>query len=259
MPKKRNIGKQQPVKEKRAQPAAARKKAAPRKSGRRKVASIATQGLLTEAEWARHTDPTPMLQYVRTSATDRKRRLFACACCRRIWSRLADEFQFCRRAVEVAERFADGLATESERHDYYCIVNEEDDEDVVDAAYVAACRVIALDGEGLDGERDFASATAHCAASATPRPERERAAQCRLVRCIFGNPFRPVTLDPAWRTGNATALAQSIYADRAFDRLPILADALEDAGCDNADILNHCRQPGEHVRGCWVVDLLLGK
>src|SRR5262249_27365406 len=88
----------------------------------------------------------------------------------------------------------------------------------------------------------------------------ERSAQCSLLRDIFGPlPFHPVTLNPAWRTSNVTALAQSIYDDRAFDRLPILADALEDAGCDNADILNHCRQPGEHVRGCWVVDLVLGK
>jgi hypothetical protein len=83
--------------------------------------------------------------------------------------------------------------------------------------------------------------------------------QAIVVRDIFGNPFRPVTLNPAWRTSNVSALAQSIYDDRAFDRLPILADALEDAGCDNADILNHCRQPGEHVRGCWVVDLVLEK
>src|SRR5262249_49961028 len=87
----------------------------------------------------------------------------------------------------------------------------------------------------------------------------ERQGQAALVRDIFGNPFRPVTLHPAWRTANVTALAQAIYAERAFDRLPILADALEDAGCDNADILNHCRQPGDHVRGCWVVDLIWEK
>jgi hypothetical protein len=82
---------------------------------------------------------------------------------------------------------------------------------------------------------------------------------CRLVRDIFGNPFRPVTLDPAWQTGNVRALAQAIYDDRAFERMPILGDALEDAGCDNADVLSHCRQPGEHARGCWVVDLVLAK
>jgi hypothetical protein len=79
------------------------------------------------------------------------------------------------------------------------------------------------------------------------------AVQRTILNDIFGPlPFRPVTLNAAWRTSNVTVLAQSIYDDRAFDRLPILADALEDAGCDNADILNHCREPGEHVRGCWV-------
>ena len=79
-----------------------------------------------------------------------------------------------------------------------------------------------------------------------------------LLRDILGNPFRPVALDPEWRTSTVVALAQGIYEERAFDRLPILADALQDAGCENEDILNHCRSKGPHVRGCWVVDLLLG-
>ncbi len=82
---------------------------------------------------------------------------------------------------------------------------------------------------------------------------------CDLIREVFGNPFRPVALDPAWLTSDVLALARGIYTDRAFDRMPILADALQDAGCNNDDILNHCREPGTHVRGCWVVDLLLGK
>ncbi|MBL8794488.1 MAG: hypothetical protein JNM56_11325 [Planctomycetia bacterium] len=79
------------------------------------------------------------------------------------------------------------------------------------------------------------------------------------MREIFGNPFRPVPVDPTWRTPTAIAIAQAIYDERAFDRLPILADALEDAGCTHVDLLNHCRQPGEHVRGCWAVDLVLGR
>ena len=83
--------------------------------------------------------------------------------------------------------------------------------------------------------------------------------QIGLLHCIFGNPFRPATLDPARRTATVTSLAQAIYNERAFDRLPILADALEDAGCTSADVLSHCRSGGEHVRGCWVVDLVLGK
>jgi hypothetical protein len=79
---------------------------------------------------------------------------------------------------------------------------------------------------------------------------------------LFGNPFRPVSVAPlwlAWNDGTVVKIAQAIYDERAFDRLPILADALEDAGCTDRAILAHCRQPGEHVRGCWVVDLILGK
>jgi hypothetical protein len=87
----------------------------------------------------------------------------------------------------------------------------------------------------------------------------ERPAHVRLIRCTFGNPFRPAHFDPAWRTSAVAALAGPIYADRAFDRLPILADALEDAGCDDQDMLTHCRTDPDHARGCWVVDLILGK
>ena len=86
--------------------------------------------------------------------------------------------------------------------------------------------------------------------------------QCALLRCLFGNPFRPVSLDPAWlgwNAGTVVKLAQAIYDDRRFGELPVLADALEDAGCTDAAILAHCRGPGEHVRGCWAVDLVLGR
>jgi hypothetical protein len=84
-----------------------------------------------------------------------------------------------------------------------------------------------------------------------------------LVRDLFRPvTFAPATVSPAWlawNDGTVVKIAQAIYDERAFERLPVLADALEDAGCDNADIRRHCREPGEHVRGCWVVDLLLGK
>ncbi|MBP3956407.1 hypothetical protein J8F10_14080 [Gemmata sp. G18] len=84
--------------------------------------------------------------------------------------------------------------------------------------------------------------------------------QAALLRDIFGNPFRPVVLAPEWRTETARALAAQMYESREFSAMPILADALQDAGCENTDILNHCRDSTTpHVRGCWVVDLLLGK
>jgi hypothetical protein len=87
----------------------------------------------------------------------------------------------------------------------------------------------------------------------------EYTVQAALVRNIFGNPFRPVVFSQEWRTDTAVALAKGMYESRVFSAMPILADALQDAGCDNEDILNHCRQPGEHVRGCWVIDLLTGR
>ncbi len=87
----------------------------------------------------------------------------------------------------------------------------------------------------------------------------EQTMQCGILREILGNPFRPVVADPAWLTPTVQSIAAALYADRSFDRLPIFADALEEAGCTNTDVLLHCRKPGEHVRGCWVVDLVLGK
>ena len=80
-----------------------------------------------------------------------------------------------------------------------------------------------------------------------------------IVRCVFGNPFRPVIANPAWLTSPVVGIAKAIYTERAFDRLPMLADALMDAGCEHSDVLDHCRSAGPHVRGCWVVDLIIVK
>ena len=89
--------------------------------------------------------------------------------------------------------------------------------------------------------------------------QRASALLCPLIRDVFGNPFRHVAFDPRWRTADTVGLARGIYEERAFDRLPLLADALMDAGCDEDQLLAHCRSDGPHVRGCWVVDLVLGK
>jgi hypothetical protein len=92
------------------------------------------------------------------------------------------------------------------------------------------------------------------------RQDRSEKALADILRDIFGNPFRPITFDPAWRTDTVLSLAGQMYESRDFGAMPILADALQDAGCDNEDVLNHCRDANAtHVRGCWVVDLVLGK
>jgi hypothetical protein len=83
--------------------------------------------------------------------------------------------------------------------------------------------------------------------------------QIRILDCVFGIPFQQIIPDPAWRTSTVVALAQQMYDSRDFSAMPILGDALQDAACDHADILDHCRSAGPHVRGCWVVDLVRGK
>jgi hypothetical protein len=217
---------------------------------------------MTEAEWLTCTDPQKMMEFFRGKASDRKLRLFAVACCRRVWHLLVDKRSL--KAVEVAERFADSAATEQEL------------EAVRQGAWEFALHVVHEDERFFDLDADALNAAdaPAWAAEWSLDPRRvvvaaqralgttEGKAQADLIRCIVGNPCRIVTLNPSWvlwNDGTVAQIAQGIYEDRAFDRLPILADALEDAGCHEADILSHCRQAKEHVRGCWVVDLVRAK
>ncbi len=126
---------------------------------------------------------------------------------------------------------------------------------------VFAARTRCVDPGWPEQAFEAASGASNQVAHTTPLAARQQQfmQQANLLRDIFGNPFHPVALDPAWRTEAVVALARAVYDDRAFDRLPVLADALEDAGCADADVLAHCRGDGPHVRGCWVVDLILGK
>ncbi len=110
----------------------------------------------------------------------------------------------------------------------------------------------------VEPAHDIAAAVHWVRRAESGEDESQTAVSTTLLRDVFGNPVRPAMLSPAWLTSTVVQLARGIYHDRAFDRLPILADALLDAGCDNADMLDHCRGEGPHVRGCWVVDLLLG-
>src|SRR5207244_889434 len=122
---------------------------------------------------------------------------------------------------------------------------------------VICCAVDAFAHRAVDLKVAFANTHGMARLEAAFAEESRR--QIALCRCIFGNPFRPVTVNPEWLTSTVIELARGIYDERAFDRLPILGDALQDAGCDNEDVLNHCRGDGPHARGCWVVDLVLGK
>jgi hypothetical protein len=210
------------------------------------------------AEWLACEDPHKMLDFLRGKISDRKQRLFACACCRRIWHLLTDTRS--RTAVEVAERLAEGLATEEARDlaikAAQAVFRDRDRERMDSAAYFAEIAAwLAACGTG----RATARAAGHAATWATHDDTPERARQAALLRDILGNPFHPATIEPAWRTPDVVAHAQLIYDDRAFDNLPVLADALEEAGCADGQILGHLRGGGDHVRGCFVLDVLLSK
>ena len=213
---------------------------------------------MTEKKWLTAADPEPMLKFLRAKVSDRKMRLFAVACCYQVWHLLIDIEN--RTAVEMAEVFADGgLAAEGllRFHNEAYPLYEQYTGELWHAARSASSSAWYFLEDNLQQGSAF-FATSNCLRDVL-EISGYSVACLQLLRDIFGNPFRPVSLDPCWRTETVVALAGGIYAERAFDRMPILADALEDAGCDNRDILDHCRGDGPHVRGCWVVDLVLGK
>jgi hypothetical protein len=215
---------------------------------------------LDEADWLECTRPDVLLAFLRGKATDRKFRLFAVACCRRFGAGLARDES--RAAAAVAERLAEGQADAEEaarvRATLEAALNADAFADGIE--YVAARTAsAALDPDPVDAAEVAARVGVVGPAEETWPSRRE---QAELVREVFGNPFRAVTVDLGWLTANdgvALKLARTAYREQAFDRLPILADALEDAGCTNADVLGHCREAGVHVRGCWLLDHLLGK
>lgn len=239
---------------------------------------------MTEREWITAAESGPLWQYWQKThgreRAARKLQLLACACLRRVWHLLPDEHS--RHAVEVAERHADGQTTDEEVVAALAGALEawgaaaEEGHDDVPMALVRALPTAAMSAwHALDGDWQCISGAAYALADSTA-PEweepwkltrrKEAEAQARLARCVLGNPFRPPAFDPSWRTEAVVGLASKAYEERSLpagtldrDRLGSLADALEGAGCTNGYVLAHCRSEGDHVRGCWVVDLILGR
>ncbi len=222
---------------------------------------------MTEAEWMTSKDWYPMLRFLQRRASDRdgdlpetsrdylcrKEYLFTAACCRLLWDRLTDGF---RSAVVDLERRADDPG-QSDAKWVEIDDNWEDIEGGLESSRQVAPKRMRAAFDALEDALNASYLDGWVYSTVTNRKK-----QTPLARDIFGNPFRPVVVDPAWLLRNGglvRKLAQSAYDERALDRLPVLADALEEAGCTDADILSHCRSPGPHVRGCWVVDTLLGK
>ncbi len=235
---------------------------------------------MTEAEWVACGSPAAMFVQIGGTALDRKRRLLGCGLGRHMWPALRDARS--RAAVEVAERYADAAATEDQlaeaeagaravmlkmrkynrsRSRYECLGTA--------VPVWASGSGVRGWGVGDTSEGDPAGGPAadaaiwEDAAEAMSREGGEWHGElrwlCGTVRCVFGNPFQPVTFGRNWRKKSVTEVAQAIYDERAFDRMPALADALEAVGCEDAEVLAHCRSGGPHVRGCWVVDGVLGK
>jgi hypothetical protein len=228
---------------------------------------------MTEAEWLTCADPEPMLAYLRGTASDRKLRLFACSCCRRVWALLIDPAS--RAAVEFSEAHADaGLrgrrgfpAVRRAAHLALRAAQRAAEGAGPEARHAVQARVLAAYAvDGLTAPVQAAAVANNLARAirvlrgvalrSGACPEQEQ--QAGLVREQFGNPFRCVAVEPQWLSSDVVALARGIHAEGAFDRLPILADALQEAGCEEGPLLAHCRGPGPHARGCWAVDLLLG-
>jgi hypothetical protein len=181
---------------------------------------------MTEVEWAGCSDVKAMLRFLRFKCGVRKVRLFAVACHRRAWDCLDGN---ARAAVEEAERLAEDRP--------------------------------AIEGLGLRASKADADGARSAAWRVVEARNPEPTVQAALLRCICGPlPFRSMRFDLAWQTPVVLALARGIYEDRRFDDMPVLGDALEEAGCHNTDILRHCRQQSAvHARGCWCLDLVLDK
>jgi hypothetical protein len=193
---------------------------------------------MTETEWAACQSPENMLEYLRGRVSDRKLLLIAVARCRSRREGLPD---LRGRAVEIAELYGDGL-TDDEELKRACEESFGEDDDTV--FWVS----------------DNTAETKADHSRAWKSYEAERAEQCQLLQCIAGNVFRPVSLAPAvlaMQGGVVVRMATAIYNDRRWEDMPLLGDALEEAGCDDQTVLDHCRGSGPHARGCFVVDAIL--
>ena len=214
---------------------------------------------MTEQKWLQATDPKPMLKFLRGKASERKLRLFACACCRRIPGFLESEPD--RQGLELTERDVDGLATDEE---FEALPNDGWDirwyrRNCWDAIGRAMESYWTYVWSSVWVSRNQDATMEQIQAQARRQNDADLAV---LLFDIFRNPFRPVAVDPGWliwHGGLLVSIAQRMYDGRDFSDMPVLADGLEEAGCQDQDILGHCRSGGEHVRGCWVIDAILGR
>jgi hypothetical protein len=222
---------------------------------------------MTEKQWLKATDPAEMLELLGPHASDRKLRLFACACCRRVWHIVTSPKL--EQALPLLEDSIEGKAKDRGR------AHKLAGEMLTDGSSTQACigaelwkasqKAFKRDeygfyriGYSVQAALGWAAGGFHPVFTNAVKAERKE--QAKVVREMFGSPFRPVHFSPQWRTSDVLTLARQMYDSRDFGAMPILADALQEAGCDSEDLLGHLRDPHVvHVRGCWALDLVLGK
>jgi hypothetical protein len=229
------------------------------------------RALFTEADWLTCNDTQPLVELLRGRTSDRKLRLFVCESLRQVsmyqkkprgpWEHEIVP-QWTLEVVEVAERFADGKATKEELAKSRSSRGDTEGWNVYVRKLFAPLAAARAADDVMDPESVWYPALGLLEnwyeRGSVVRYINGTGSGARFIHDIFNNAFRTVTLNPAWLTRDVVGIAQRIYDDRRFEDMPILGDALEDTGCDNASILEHCRSGSEHVRGCWVVDLVLG-
>lgn len=213
---------------------------------------------MTENEWLHSSDPQRMLEHILKKASERKLRLFACACGRRAQSLLKDNES--HTALDLAEQFADGQVAEADLQSAWVAASHvklirKTPKRQSSPEKRAAWLISLVSNPGI---RATVSGCAGMAQRVGHLPQvQERWRQIIDLHEIFGNPFHPVELSTAWLTPTVVRMAQVIYEQKQFEDMPIFGDALEEAGCTHDAILEHCRHTGSHVRGCWALDLVL--
>jgi hypothetical protein len=230
---------------------------------------------MTEAEWLACTDPRAMLKYLTGRADhdplDGRFLLFAAASVRQQWQWLLDGRS--RAAVAAAEGYVEGWVDEVDfdhaqkrAEEAYDEAEENASEGEQEAGFLIRYGSYAAFCLTFCGPDDAWFAADDHAGNHLPHSQHAafKPAQVALARCIFGNPFRSIAFDPSWLTPLVASLAEAAHDERRepegtldVERMAILADALEDAGCTEPVILEHLRGPGPHVWGCWVLGLLL--
>jgi hypothetical protein len=213
---------------------------------------------MTEDEWLTTPDPELLSLYLAETASDRKLRLLAAAFCRQLmaWNKEPRVLEaLCRVERHADGQLADSTMEKWSRQMWRAMGDRREAQYVICCAACVACQPRRYPAF----VQFFHSMVGSNAGFSVEMKQGLPTLVRGILHEILGNPFRPITLNPFWLTPTVSDLARAIYDERAFGHFPILADALEDGGCSDTEILGHMRGPATHVLGCWALDLILAR